>query len=72
MAAYEAYAEALEKAVVLKGMNRFQPHYTATTVRITNGKSEVLNGPYATRHPLPVTTRLPSSAPCRRGSTLRS
>ena len=47
MAAYNAYNEALKKAGVLMGGNRFQPYYAATTVRIIDGKSEVLNGPYA-------------------------
>ena len=36
-AAYMAYGEAL---------NRLQPTSTATTVRIANGKSQVLDGPY--------------------------
>ncbi len=46
-AAYEAYTEALKKAGVLKGSNRLGPSSTATTVRIANGKSQVLDGPYA-------------------------
>ena len=47
MAAYTAYTEALTKAGVLKGGNRLQPSSTATTMRITNGKTQVLDGPYA-------------------------
>ena len=47
MAAYMAYAEALTKAGILKGTNRLQPTGTATTVRVTDGKSQVLDGPYA-------------------------
>lgn len=47
VAAYQAYSEALTKAGVLKTSNRLQPSTAATTVRITNGKSEVLDGPYA-------------------------
>jgi hypothetical protein len=47
MAAYQAYAEALTKAGVLKGSNRLQPTQAATTVRIANGKPQVLDGPYA-------------------------
>jgi hypothetical protein len=47
MAAYMAYTEALTKAGVLKGNNRLQPSSAATTVRVANGKSQVLDGPYA-------------------------
>ncbi len=46
-AAYTAYTEALRKADVLVGSNRLQSVSTATTVRIENGKTRVLNGPYA-------------------------
>ena len=45
-AAYGAYTEALKKAGVLSGSNRLQGSSTATTVRVTNGKSQVLDGPY--------------------------
>jgi len=47
VAAYMAYAEALTKAGVLKGSTRLQPSSAATTVRLANGKSQVLDGPYA-------------------------
>ena len=47
MAAYIAYTEALTKAGVLKGGNRLQQSSTATTMRIANGKTQVLDGPYA-------------------------
>jgi hypothetical protein len=47
MAAYMAYHEALKKAGALVGSNRLKGTDTATTVRIQNGKSQVLNGPYA-------------------------
>ena len=47
MAAYMAYNEALKKAGVYVGSNRLQPISTATTVKITNGKQQVLDGPYA-------------------------
>lgn len=47
MAAYGAYTEALKKAGLLLSSNRLKPVATATTVRITSGKTEVLNGPYA-------------------------
>jgi hypothetical protein len=47
MAAYGAYAEALTKSGVLKGSNRLRPVSDATTVRVTDGKQQVLDGPYA-------------------------
>jgi hypothetical protein len=47
MAAYNAYAEALEKAGAVVASHRLQPVASATTVRVVNGKSQVLNGPYA-------------------------
>jgi hypothetical protein len=47
MAAYFAYTEALTQAGVLKGIGRLQASSTATTVRAANGKSQVLDGPYA-------------------------
>ena len=46
MAAYIAYSEALSKAGALIGTNRLQPNSTATTVRITDGKTQVLEGSY--------------------------
>ncbi|MCU1241612.1 MAG: hypothetical protein JWO71_2338 [Candidatus Acidoferrum typicum] len=46
MAAYTAYTEALKKAGVWKGSNRLQPINSATTVRVADGKSQVLDGPY--------------------------
>lgn len=46
-AAYMAYSEALKQAGALKGSNRLQPTSTATTVRTVDGKSQVLDGPYA-------------------------
>jgi hypothetical protein len=45
-AAYMAYTEALQKAGALKGSNRLQPVATATTVRVVDGKTQVLDGPY--------------------------
>lgn len=47
MAAYNAFTEALKKAGALAGSNRLQPISAATTVRVANGKTQVLNGPYA-------------------------
>ena len=46
MAAYGAFTEALTKAGALKGSGRLQPSSSATTVRVANGKSQVLDGPY--------------------------
>ena len=47
LGAYQAYMEALSKAGVCKASNRLQPASAATTVKVTNGKTQVLNGPYA-------------------------
>jgi hypothetical protein len=47
MAAYTSYTEALRKAGVLAGAGRLQPSSTATTVRIAQGKPQVLDGPFA-------------------------
>ncbi|HTJ01610.1 MAG TPA: YciI family protein [Methylovirgula sp.] len=43
---YAAYTEALKKAGAFVGSNRLRPTSTATTVRVTDGKSQVLDGPY--------------------------
>jgi hypothetical protein len=47
VAAYTGYTEALKKAGVFAGGNRLQPSSAATTVRLANGKSQVLDGPFA-------------------------
>ena len=47
LAAYQSYMEALTKSGALKASGRLQPTSTATTVKVTNGKTQVLNGPYA-------------------------
>ena len=47
VAAYGAYTEAMKKAGVLAGANRLQPTASASTVRVADGKSKVLDGPYA-------------------------
>jgi hypothetical protein len=47
MTAYFAYTEALKKAGILKGSNRLQPISSATTVRVQDGKQQVLDGPFA-------------------------
>jgi hypothetical protein len=46
-AAYRAYSEALAQSGSLVGMNRLQPSRSATTVRLADGKPQVLDGPYA-------------------------
>jgi hypothetical protein len=45
--AYMAYTEALKKAGAHVAGERLQSTSTATTVRTTNGKAQVLNGPYS-------------------------
>jgi hypothetical protein len=47
VAAYMAYTEALKSAGVWVGSNRLRPSATATTVRTSNGKTQVLDGPFA-------------------------
>lgn len=47
MAAYGAYTEALKTAGVIAGGDRLQQSTTASTVRAVNGKTQVLDGPYA-------------------------
>ena len=46
-AAYTAYTQTLRKEGVLVGSNRLQPIASATTVRVADGRSQVLDGPYA-------------------------
>ncbi len=46
-ASYMAYSEALKAAGALVGSNRLQPSATATTIRTTGGKTQVLDGPFA-------------------------
>lgn len=45
--AYLAYTEALKAAGALKSSNRLQPATTATTLRAKNGKTQILDGPFA-------------------------
>jgi hypothetical protein len=47
IAAYGAYTEATKKAGVHVDSNRLRPASAGTTVRVRNGKTEVLDGPYA-------------------------
>src|SRR5262249_26305699 len=46
-AAYASYTEALMKAGVIRGGERLRPTSDATTVRVKDGKTQVLDGPYA-------------------------
>ncbi len=47
MAAYDAYTKALKEAKVHVGSNRLRSVADATTVSMQDGKSRVLDGPYA-------------------------
>ncbi len=47
MAAYGAYTQALKEADVLRSGERLHPASSATIVRTKNGKTSVVNGPYA-------------------------
>jgi len=47
LAAYTAFIEALKKSSTYVASGRLQPVSTATTVKVANGKTQVLNGPYA-------------------------
>jgi hypothetical protein len=46
LGAYIAYVETMAKAGVLKSSHGLQPAIAATTVRVVNGKTQVLDGPY--------------------------
>ena len=45
--AYMAYGQALGDAKVAVASNRLRPTSAATTVRIADGKTQVLDGPFA-------------------------
>ncbi len=45
--AYGAYTDALIAAGAMQAGERLRPSSDATSVRVRNGKTEVLNGPYA-------------------------
>lgn len=47
LGAYKAYLEAMAKAGVLKDCKGLRPTSSAATVRIADGKAQVLDGPYA-------------------------
>ena len=45
--AYTAYTQALRDANVLRGANRLRATSAATTVRVANGRTQALDGPFA-------------------------
>jgi hypothetical protein len=47
MQAYMAYTETLKKDGVYLGSNRLRPVETARSVRVSGGKPNVVNGPFA-------------------------
>jgi hypothetical protein len=47
LGAYKAYMQAMTEAGVLKSSSGLKPTATATTVRVADGKTQVLDGPYA-------------------------
>jgi hypothetical protein len=47
MAAYTAYGQALKAAGAYVSADRLQPSSATSTVRVKDGKTKVLNGPYA-------------------------
>jgi len=47
LGAYRAYMEAMAKAGVLQTSHGLQQTVTATSVRVRDGKPQVLDGPYA-------------------------
>ncbi len=47
LGAYRAYMEAMAKAGVLRTSHGLQPTTVSTTVRTRDGKTQVLDGPYA-------------------------
>ena len=47
LAAFGAYTEAVKKAGIYVGSNRLRPTNSASTVRVADGKTQVLDGPYA-------------------------
>jgi len=47
LGAYMAYIEAMTTAGILRNSTGLQPTSAATTVRVANGKTQVLDGPYA-------------------------
>ncbi|MGL4286953.1 MAG: YciI family protein [Phreatobacter sp.] len=46
IAAYNAYTEAMKTSGHYLGSNRLRPAATATSVRVSEGRNQVLDGPY--------------------------
>jgi hypothetical protein len=46
LAAYGAYAQALRDAGIVRSSNRLRPPDMATLVKVREGRTEVLNGPF--------------------------
>jgi hypothetical protein len=70
LGAYRAHMEAMMKAGVLKNSSGLQRTAAATTVRVLNGKTQVLDGPYADtkeRSGTFTSSRCPTSMPQSRG-----
>jgi hypothetical protein len=47
LGAYRSYMQAMDQAGILKNSTGLRPTSTATTVRVVDGKAQVLDGPYA-------------------------
>lgn len=47
LGAYRAYMQAMQQAGILQQSKGLHPTATASTVRVANGKTQVLDGPYA-------------------------
>ena len=47
VAAYGAYTEAVKQAGIMVSSNRLRPSSAATTVRVADGRTQVLDGPFA-------------------------
>jgi hypothetical protein len=47
LGAYKAYMEAMAQAGALKSSHGLKPTSAATTVRVVDGRTQVLDGPYA-------------------------
>ena len=47
LGAYKAYMQAMTNAGVLKSSSGLKPTSSATTVRVENGRTQALDGPYA-------------------------
>ena len=45
--AYSAYTQAIKDAGIYVASDRLKPSVTATTLRVRDGKTQVLDGPYA-------------------------